>query len=295
MKLALPPLPQLFRGTTLPFDTEAVHVETYTPREIVSDYNRLVRNSTSMATAWHAAAIALDTEHVRIVQREADDGVYFIAAAARDFVHHPHAMTPLACALPGSPGHQGDGAYFVDLGSGIVSVVVKRPHSLASYVGERREAIQFAGAATEQWKHFWPTEGESWIGFRQYESRHARRLAQTAVAAGMVLTVLFLILTVAMSGAAELLANRRDVALDHIRLQQQQTATQLGAERGDAYVEYRKIAAPIIALGGRLRQFESAGDRITWQAEFPPWVSDLSSLGAGVKARVDDGTVVATK
>ena len=113
--------------------------------------------------------------------------------------------------------------------------------------------------------------------------------------AGMVLTVLFLILTVAMSGAAELLANRRDVALDHIRLQQQQTATQLGAERGDAYVEYRKIAAPIIALGGRLRQFESAGDRITWQAEFPPWVSDLSSLGAGVKARVDDGTVVATK
>lgn len=284
-------LKSLIQSTSLPFGDVDEDAQIYTPKEFVSGFVAPPRGVQRLEAAWHAAAVALETERVRVVQHEADDGIYFLAAAAGDFVSHPNARTPLAAALPGAPGHKGDGAYFVDLGSGIVGVVVKGPQSLKCYVGERGEATQFADGLA----HYWPRECETWVGFRQYESRHARRLAQTAIIVGMALTAILLGLSVMASAASEMFSHRKDTAIEVIRTEQQRTSAQLGAQPVDAYQEYRKLAGPVVKMGGKLNRFESAGGATAFEAEFPSWVSDLSALGGGVKTRVEDARVLASK
>lgn len=291
MKSSALPIKHLLQSTSLPFGDSDDDAQVYTPREFVSGFISPPRGANPLEAAWHAAAVALETERIRVVQHEADGGIYFMAADAGDFVNHPNAMTPLASAMPGAAGHKGDGAYFVDLGSGVVAVVVKKELSLRCYVGERSEAMRFADGCT----CYWPNEAESWVGFRQLESRHARHLAKMAVLVGMVLTGIFIVLSVVASGASEMLLHRKEVALDNIRAEQQKTASQFNVEHADAYADYRKLATPIVALGGKLVHFESTGEKNTWNAEFPSWTSDLSALGTGFKSRIENAHVIVNK
>lgn len=291
MSLAKSSLKRLLRGTSLPFGSRDDNAQPYTPREFVSGFIEPPRGVKPLEAAWHAAAVALETERVRLVQREADGGLYFLAANSGDFVSHPNAVTPLAAAIPGSPWHQGDGAYFSDLGSGLVAVVVKAPKSLKCYVGGRDEALLFAQGHAAHW----PQEGAPWVGFRQYESRQARRLAHWAIVSGMALAAAFIAVTVLAAATAATLTHRKDAAIERVRAEQQRTAGQLGARPQDAYAEYRKLSGAVVTLGGRLIRFESAQGVSSWEAEFPSWVSDLSSLGAGFKARTENGRVLVSK
>lgn len=291
MKSSVLPLKHLLQSTTLPFGDNDDDVQVYTPREFVSGFISPPRGANPLEAAWHAAAVALETERIRVVQHEADGGIYFLAADAGDFVNHPNAMTPLSSAMPGAAGHKGDGAYFADLGSGVVAVVVKKELSLRCYVGERSEAIRFADGCTS----YWPNESESWVGFRQLESRHARHLAKMAVLLGMGLTGIFIVLSVIASGASEMLSHRKEAALDGIRAEQKRTASQFNVEHADAYADYRKLATHIVTLGGKLAHFESTGERNSWEAEFPSWVSDLSTLGTGFKTKIENARVIVNK
>lgn len=291
MKSSILHLKHLIQATALPFGDNDEGAQVFTPREFVSGFIAPPRGTKPLEAAWHAAAVALDSERIRMVHHEADGGIYFLAADAGDFVSHPNAMTPLASAMPGSPGHKGDGAYFVELGSGIVGVAVKDPEGLRCYVGERGDALRFAGEQAL----YWPNDCELWTGYRQYESRHARRLANASILVGMVLTAFFLALSVLASAASETLSHRKEASLNSIRAEQREAVSQFSAEHPDAYVEYRNLAVPVVAMGGKLTRFESGGGNTTWEAEFPSWVDDLSALGGGVKARMGNSRVIVSK
>lgn len=291
MKSSKSKLRRLIRATSLPFGGDNEGAQVFTPAGIVSGFIAPPRGASPLEAAWHAAAVALDSERIRLVHREADGGIYFLAADSGDFVGHPNAMTPLASALPGAAGHKGDGAYLIDIGSGLVGVAVKEPRSLRCYVGERNDALRFAGESAA----YWPEEGGLWTGFRQYESWHARRLANRAILIGMTLAAVFLAISIFASAAAESLAHQRGAAIDRIRAEQQATALRFGSERPDAYAEYRKLAVPVVTMGGQLTRFESAGGKTTWEAEFPSWVEDLSSLGSGLKTKMGKSRVIVSK
>jgi len=275
----------------LPFDTNEEEAQIYTPREFVSGFIPLPRHAKPLEAAWHAAAVALETERIRIIHRVSDNGIYFIAAAAATFASHPNAKTPLSAVLPDANGYKGDGAYLIEMGSGIVAVIIKEQSKLQSYIGERVNALRFAGTHQQ----YWPTECESWVGYTQFESRHARRLSSISILLGMIVTGIFISVSVAISVTSGFVAHRKDIALDSIRAEQLATATQLGSQPSDAYTEYRKLTEPVVSMGGKLIHFESTGDTTHFKAEFPQWVTNLGSLGSGIQTHSEGDHIVATK
>jgi len=266
----------------------------FTPQDMVSNFIPLPTAQLrvkAIEPAWHEASDALDTERVRLVAQEADGGIYFLAADARTFIRHPHAVTPLAAALPGLPGHQGDGAYCQELGStGLIAVVVKEATSLKSYVGSRADALKFA----EGYDQFWPTveHAQAWVGYRELENEAALRFARVAVASGMLLTAVFLLLIFLMSWKTSQLSNKREAHIADVREQQQQNVASLNANQksGDAFTAYREQAAAIIRDGGELTQFKSDGNKISFEATFPAWASNIANLGPGLQIRIDAKT-----
>ena len=263
----------------------------FTPKELVSGFIDAPRNASSIEAAWHAAAVALDTERVRLVHHEADGGVYFLAADASDFADFPNAITPLAAALPGAEGHKGDGAYFIDLAAGIVGVVLKGPKLLKCFVGDRNQAIQFAGELTQ----FWPTECEAWVGYRQLESRNTNRLAKIAIFAGIGITSIFIGATIFISWKSASLLSKHDDSLMSIHAEQQKIVDELSAHQPEAFTEYRKVANAISKKGGVLIHIESTGNKSSFDAQFPLWASDLNTLGQGLTTKIEDNHIIVSR
>lgn len=292
MKNPITRFTNLFLNSNLPFDINQ-EAQIFTPREFVSGFIEIPKHAKPLEAAWHAAAVALETERIRIIHCITDNGIYFIAADAADFANHPNAMTPLAAALPCISGHKGDGAYFIEMWSGIVAVIIKGQGSLQSYVGEREEVIRFAEGQTKYWPSV--TECELWVGYTQFESRHARRISSLSILLGMVLTGIFILITVAASVASGFVTHRKEVALDSIRAEQLATAAQLGGLPSDAYFEYRKLAQPIVSLGGKLTHFDSSNNTTHFKAEFPLWITELGALGDGIQTRPEGDHIMVSK
>jgi len=288
MKLKRSPL-----KNTSPFGPNSDRTQIFTPREIVSGFIEIPPKANPLESAWHASAIALDTERVRVVQCVADGGIYFIAADAGDFVNHPDAITQLAAALPCNPGHKGDGAYFVDVSRGIIAVVIKSEKMLRCYVGEHTETTCFA----EGFLHYWPSdeEAQSWVGYRQYESYHARKLTQKIVLVGMLAATVLVATSLGLTAAANMLTRRHANSLNAIRDAQQSTLSLLNTKSPDAYREYRELSTKLLNIGGTLIKFESKDGKSNWDAEVPAVVADISNLGADTKIKITDGRVTVSK
>lgn len=267
--------------------------QSYTPKNFVSGYIKLPRNAKPLEAAWHAAAIALETESLRLIHCEADGGIYFIAAAAADFASYPNTTTPLACALPNNAGHVGDGAYLVEIRGGIVAAVIKGECSLHSYVGMRDEVMRFIGNT----KLNWPIHSSPWIGYSEFEGRHARKLASYSVFAGMALTGIFIAAAMLLTVASEYMAHRKDAVLAKIAEKQNIAATQLNSNSASQspYTTYRDIASAVMQLDGKLINFSANQREVHFEAEVPLWVTDLSALGEDIKTRLDKNHIVVTR
>jgi hypothetical protein len=255
---------------------DSVDRDFFTPKEFVSGFIPCPADANPIEAAWHASVIALDTERVRLLHKEADEGIYFIAADAADFISHPNGETKLASSLPGFIGHKGDGAYFTDMNNGVFGVVVKKTCVLDCYIGEKRDVLKFA----EGLEHFYPTESGPWVGFRQLEARDAKKLANRLIVAALSLAALFFLISIATSVLSSVFAGHKKDSINKIRAMQQATATQFNSQEVNAYADYRDQSSAIVATGGRVVKFNSQNGAITWEAQFPLWVTDLSSLGA---------------
>lgn len=276
-------------------DSKPIDAERYTPHELVSGYIKSAPGLNPLEAAWHTASVTLETERIRLVYRLADEGIYFIAADAADFIAHPDANNPLSAALPGAGGHMGNGAYFCDIGYGSIAVVIKGEGSLRCYVGDRAEVLQFASGCDEYWVD--SEDGDSWIGFRYLENRQTQRLVNAFVMAGGVLTALFLAVYLIASWRTAVVTSRADVAVQKIRAQEQDLANELNKVPPEAFAGYRDLITPLLAKEGRLLQVESTGETIKFEMELPSWVSaaDLSVFGRDLSSKVDGDHVVVSK
>jgi|GEM_PF-2594479 len=269
---------------------DAAGRDVFTPKGFVSGFIPCPADVNPIEAAWHASVIALDTERVRLLHQEADEGIYFIAADAADFLAHPNGETNLVSALPGSAGHKGDGAYFTDMNNGVFGVVVKKAGVLDCYIGEKRDALKFADGMD----HFYPAESGAWVGFRQLEARDAKKLANRLIIAALSLTALFFLISVATSVLSSVFEGHKKDSINKIRAMQQATATQFNSQEVNAYADYRNASSAIVATGGRVVKFNSQNGTTTWEAQLPLWVTDLSSLGA-IKTKKENFYISVTK
>ena len=106
----------------------------FTPKSIVSGRVAAGRGR-ELDAAIAAASVVLGTQQLACISARVDNNVWYLCAPAADLASHTHSSSPLAAALPGSPDHQGDGAYTLDLAADLQAVVVKQGDSLRSFVG----------------------------------------------------------------------------------------------------------------------------------------------------------------
>lgn len=248
-------------------DTNSVKLEMFTPKDFVSGFIAIPEGVNPLEAAWHAAANALETERVRFVHQIADGGIYFIASDAMDFASHPDSATSLAAALPGATGHEGDGAYLLEIGGGSVAVVIKGKCSLKSYAGERNNVMRFIDGCENR---FWPMNGMRWVGYSEYENQHARRIAKITITSCAGISVLFFALAISFLIATEVITHNKTNAINKIRAEQEKIAAGFNDQStSDAYTEYMKTAKAVLDTDGRMISFDSNGKVTKFELNLP--------------------------
>lgn len=271
------------------FARQAVREETvheFTPRSFLGGFVRVPEGEKRYRDAtWHAAAVALDTDAVRLICARDRDGVYYLAAPAGEFANHPDAASVLGTALPGMPGHEGDGVYCCDLGGNVVASVRKAAQVLETYIGERRDAERFAGGGSV----FWPQTPARWVGHREMQSRASQAVIhRVAIVAGVLSVVLLAVGGVARYGTARIGQDVNRIR-ESLLLQQQTTAEQLRKLPPNPFLEYRRIGNEVVVREGTLRRFDANGGEVSYAAELPAWVSDLGALAEARRETLPGG------
>ena len=267
--------------------------EEYTPRTFITGYIHVPPTEKRYRDAiWHAAAVALDTDAVRLICERTGDGVYYLAAPAADFANHPLAVSVLAAALPNTPGHQGDGAYCCELGSGIVAAIKKGNESLESYIGEHRDIERFVGPLTV----FWPQQASAWAGHREMQSRSTQKTLNFFSLVGAILVIFLFAAGVLARSAAANLGNGAELARQNILQAQVKVATELQEIAPNPFLEYHRISADVLARDGILQYFDATAGKLDYAAELPAWVSDFGALtGATREVQPGGQTILITR
>jgi hypothetical protein len=97
-----------------------------------------------MRTTLYHAQEFLHTDRAHVLVAEENGLAFFLAVPSLALAGQRDFATPLACALPGHPGHRGDGAYVLSLGTH-EAAVLRRGDRLSlrcGYPEEVREAIR---------------------------------------------------------------------------------------------------------------------------------------------------------
>jgi hypothetical protein len=135
--------------------------ESWTPRSFIAGRVPARRGKDAQLAADGAAGV-LGTENVAVIHVRAQGHVWYLAAPASDLASHPNAASVLAAALPGAPGHEGDGAYTTDLANGLQAVVVKQGDKLHSFVGNPAMVQRFAALEGATATHACTGAGVAW-------------------------------------------------------------------------------------------------------------------------------------
>lgn len=81
-------------------------------------------------TVQMLAQEVLHAQNVHIIHSILDEHVFYIATNSRSLASSPKFTTSLAAGLPGRPGHQGDGCYYLPLPPNSAVALVRRGNTL---------------------------------------------------------------------------------------------------------------------------------------------------------------------
>jgi hypothetical protein len=250
------------------------YLDVFTPDSIIAA-SVPFGNEDPREAAYNNAAYALDRDDVHILASVENKKVFYIAAASEDFAAHLNAVTPLAAALPGMKGHQGDGAYLAISESGY-AVVVRKGDELYSYVGDRQSVDAFIAS------HDVPTFSANdaaalpWEGFRIGGIKRAERVARTTLLLGAGLALLSFLIWFGVS----VWSNNIDADLERIREENSaalnQAVVKLRVISGqpvlqDIY-EMQRIIALTTNAGGLPNYFKIDKGEKSWKVELPTFV-----------------------
>lgn len=251
------------------------YIDIYTPDSVIAA--AVVYGSEDpREVAYNDAAYALDRDDIHLITSVEAGKVYYIAAASNEFSGHNDAVTPLAAALPGLKGHQGDGAYVTVSESGY-AVVIKKNDELFSYVGDRQSIDAFI--ASHEVPTFTSNDAAAlpWEGYNLGNLKRANRITQVATWTGSGLAlfsfVLWLIFTIMVGGTEdremELRGESRERAQAVIKKLEDSIKTKPVLED---LKKMQEITALTVSTGGWVDFITIEKGRLRWRVELPSWV-----------------------
>jgi hypothetical protein len=239
-------------------------MESFTPRNFISGHLQGKRNQALEAAATAAAGI-LGTENVALVCTWAKGDIWYLAAAADDLASHPDALCALGVALPGSSGHEGDGAYQCELAGGLQALVVKRGDALHSFVGTPAMAQRFAQQEAASTTHHCTGPGSPWQ-FPQAASQRRQARLQVAITASGVAVAVLAALTWgwAAYGVSQQEVLRATLLAEHQQAWDSALTLLTPQSNPKALADLQKAVAQAVQEKGALLQFEYQGGRSSW-------------------------------
>lgn len=270
-------------------------ISVFTPEHTISAFIDLPSGTSPIEVIWHTATIALDTEKICFVYSLADNGVYFIAAPAQDFLGHTNSATPLAAALPGNVDHKGDGAYISDIGGNLFSVVIKGKQTLSCYIGDKTNVLKFA----ENVPQFWVDKPSlPWYSLTQYQQQETIKL-MSYISLGSFAGMLFF---AALSYFFQYEA-ARNVAVakqkqNKIAEQEQDTLLHMHASlqnntTSPVLKNYLGLSTFVIKQNGTIVNYEYKNKHVKYAVELPPTAVNLSYFGKDINPVIkEDGIYI---
>lgn len=245
-----------------------------------------------LEAAYHEAVRLLDDEDIRLITSTEGEHAYFIAARARDFGQASESGTPLANALPRTPGHRGDGWYVLDNGEHYF-VVEKEGMRLGAYrLGKGQEATTSLPV--------YPVDAMAalpWEGYRIRQMREARKIARLslniAAVAAAVSIFLLIVLSVIEGYAQGRTARLRDTVEENVR--------RMGAVvQENTFHPLRACLNDIQTINARSRKidlYRIENGKVSWTARFPKWMSseDYDLLGRDLKKEEREDSIIVTR
>jgi hypothetical protein len=236
----------------------------FTPRNLISGHIKVSRTKDVDAAA-DAAASVLGSDSVAVVCTRSLGEVWFLACPAADLASHPDALTSLAAALPGAPGHEGDGAYLCDLAGGLQAVVVKQGDNLHSFVGSPAMAQRFATLEQASATHVFVGKGLPWLVPVAARVKREARLTLAITASGL-LVALFAAIT---WGWAARDVSRQTELREALQKERQKAWTAAVASLEPpaypkALADLQKAVTHAVQEKGALVEFDHHDGRSTW-------------------------------
>lgn len=280
------------------------------PASLVSIYEAMTADSFPSAaegvdvirtTLYHAQEF-LHTDRAHVLVAEHEGVCFFLAVPSVSLAGHPAFATPLACALPGHPGHRGDGAYLLSLGTHEVTVLRRgdRFSLRCGYPEEVREAIRQEAAEIQeaplevvevQESHAQRMVSEGWW-YRGVTDKVARLIGLSCLAL-VGLSACVLVATNVLLGLKSGVAKDNPERLV-TQANQVLATTTLTQPLGEQVVRLTELFSATTRGGGWIEGYTYSPERgEAFTTTLPSWASAdiVQELGANVKTQVhaDDG------
>jgi len=239
-------------------------MESFTPRSLISGRVEAKRGREREA-AFHAAAEVLGTERIALIHSSHKGVVWYLAAPAADLASHPNCATPLAAALPGARGHEGDGAYTTSLSGLLHAVIVKNGPNLHSFVGSADMMKRFIALEEAKATHSCAGAGMLWQSASELLERREVRLGAVITGSGLLVALLAAgVWLWAAYGVSRLDELRENLHKDQLTA----WATAVSSFQPQGYpkalLNLQKAVEQAAREKGVLVQFEHKDDRATW-------------------------------
>ena len=231
-----------------------------------------------------AAVHALGISSISATYSQSDGRIFYIALPSSAMASGLSFFTPLAAALPGNKGHQGDGAYALEM-DGNMAVIIKRGASLDLVVnasGVVRSLIESLDVPVYDVEGRESTELVALDVLRKRESdKVAVVISKIAMWTGAISVAVLLAAAVTSGFFEPTIAEKREAEAE-VMLRQSLKPQPLF----EHVSKLQKIAAVTARAGGWIKSYKYEKNKVAWHIELPEWVTKdyIDELGPGAKA-----------
>lgn len=250
--------------------------------------------------AWHALAMSLGTDHVRLVFARHENRVYYVGAREQEFDGAGLYTTRLAAGLPGHPDFKGDGAY-LDTSGATPAVLLVQGDVLSARTGARENLERLARAKGLDIHELDETHSQVWETVSALAARSAWKRLSAATWVGVGAYVLGLVfggIALWDLSQARSLEEQSRQATDVLR---NQLATELGRAVGNPLAEQlaqmHRVQTVALENGGTLHYWKIDAKGTSFQLTLPAYVrsEDFKALGPLTSVQKQQGVVVLTR
>jgi hypothetical protein len=239
-------------------------MENFTPRNLITGHLKASRTKDVDAAALAAASV-LGCDSVALVCTRAQGEVWYLACPAADLASHPDAETSLAAALPGAPGHEGEGAYLCDLAGGLKAVVVKHSDNLHCFVGSPAMAERFATLEQATATHSCAGKGLTWLMPAAARTKREALLTLAVTASGLLVAVIAaLTWGLAARDVSHQTELREALQKEHLKGWTTALASLEPPAYPKALADLQKAVTQAVQEKGALVEFDYHDGRATW-------------------------------